>query len=68
MAYKIIEAIAHSDGCATIEAVLDSAADLEALGVADADGNFFCPGSMAIVVDTGAPMYMLNASHEWKEV
>lgn len=68
MAYKITAATAHSDGCATIEAVLDNAADLEALGNADADGNFFCPGSLAIVADTGAPMYMLNASHEWKEV
>ena len=51
-----------------IEAVLDSAADLTALGNTDDTGNYYCPGSIAIVADSGAPMYMLNASHAWKEI
>ena len=45
-----------------ITAVLDAAADLETLGAA------FCPGSVAIVADKGAPVYMLNASGAWKEI
>lgn len=63
MAYKIIrdENNKYQLG-REIEAVLDSTADLDALG---AD---YCPGSVAIVADKGAPAYMLNASGVWKEI
>ena len=63
MAYKIIrdENNKYQLG-REIEAVLDSTADLDALG------TYYCPGSVAIVADKGAPAYMLNASGEWKEI
>lgn len=63
MAYKIIrdENNKYQLG-REIEAVLDSTADLAALG------TDYCPGSVAIVADKGAPAYMLNASGEWKEI
>ena len=63
MAYKIIrdENNKYQLG-REIEAVLDSTADLNALGTA------YCPGSVAIVADKGAPAYMLNASGVWKEI
>ena len=63
MAYKIIrdENNKYQLG-REIEAVLDSTADLDALGTG------YCPGSVAIVADKGAPVYMLNASGVWKEI
>ena len=45
-----------------IEAVLDSADDLTALG------TDYAAGSTAIVADAGSPVYMLNASGQWKEI
>ena len=63
MAYKIIrdENNKYQLG-REIEAVLDSTADLDALGTS------YCPGSVAIVADKGVPSYMLNASGVWKEI
>lgn len=63
MAYKIIrrESNKYQLGW-EIEAVLDSTADLEALG------TDYCPGSTAIVADKGGAIYMVNASGEWKEI
>ena len=63
MAYKIIrdENNKYQLG-REIEAVLDSTADLDALG------TDYCPGSVALVADKGAPVYMLNASGVWKEI
>ena len=63
MAYKIIrwEKDRYQVGD-EITAVLDAAADLDALGTT------WAPGSVAIVADKGAPSYMLNASHVWKEI
>ena len=63
MAYKIIrdENNKYQLG-REIEAVLDSTADLGALG------TDYSPGSVAIVADKGAPVYMLNASGAWKEI
>ena len=63
MAYKIIrdENNKYQLG-REIEAVLDSTADLDDLG------TDYCPGSVAIVADKGAPAYMLNASGVWKEI
>ena len=40
----------------------DVAADLDALGTT------WAPGSVAIVAGKGAPRYMLNAIHVWKEI
>lgn len=45
-----------------IEAVLDSQSDLVALG------TDYAPGSLAVVAASGAPVFMLNASSEWKEL
>lgn len=45
-----------------IEAVLDAADDLTALG------TDYAAGSTAVVADTGAPVYMLNTSGVWKEI
>ena len=65
MAYKIIkteQSYLGKAGHPIIVAILDSADDLEALGVN------YSPGSVAIVADKGVPSYMLNASGEWKEI
>lgn len=63
MAYKIIRDKRNKYQLGSeIEAVLDSTADLDDLG------TDYCPGSVAIVADKGAPVYMLNASGEWKEI
>ena len=65
MAYKILssETVAMESGAKPqITAVLDSADDLADLG------NNYYPGSVAIVADKGAPVYMLNASGVWKEI
>ena len=63
MAYKIIRDKNNKYQLGReIEAVLDSTADLDALG------TDYCPGSVAIVADKGAPAYMLNASGVWKEI
>lgn len=63
MAYKIIrwEKDRYQVG-EEIAAVLDEAADLDELG------TMWAPGSIAMVADKGAPSYMLNASHVWKEI
>ena len=45
-----------------ITAVLDTIDDLASLG------TDYAPGSVAIVADKGAPVYMLNASGAWKEI
>ena len=63
MAYKIIrdENNKYQMG-REITAVLDAVSDLDSLG------TDYCPGSVAIVADKGAPVYMLNASGVWKEI
>lgn len=45
-----------------IEAVLDEAADIDELG------TDYAPGSKAIAAEKGLPLFILNASGEWKEV
>ena len=63
MAYKIVKRDVNLNQVGTeITAVLDAAEDLDSLG------TNWAPGSTAIVVDKGAPVYMLNASHVWKEI
>ena len=63
MAYEIIKRDVNLNQVGTeITAVLDAAEDLDSLG------TNWAPGSMAIVADKGAPVYMLNASHVWKEI
>lgn len=63
MAYKIIrdENNKYQMG-REITAILDAVSDLDSLG------TDFCPGSIAMVADSGAPVYMLNASGAWKEI
>ena len=63
MAYKIIrdENNKYQMG-REITAILDAVSDLDSLGTE------FCPGSVAMVADSGAPVYMLNASGAWKEI
>ena len=63
MAFKIVRDSnnQHQTG-REITAVLDSSADLTALG------NKYAPGSIAIVAGAGAPTYMMNASGQWKEI
>ena len=63
MAYKIIrdENKKYQMG-REITAILDAVSDLDSLG------TDFCPGSIAMVADSGAPVYMLNASGAWKEI
>ena len=63
MAYKIIrdENNKYQMG-REITAILDAVSDLDSLG------TDYCPGSVAMVADSGAPVYMLNASGEWKEI
>ena len=63
MAYKIVKRDVNLNQVGTeITAVLDAAEDLNFLG------TNWAPGSTAIVVDKCAPIYMLNASHVWKEI
>ena len=45
-----------------IEAIADSATDLDSVG------THWSPGSVVIIADSGAPAYMLNASGQWKEI
>lgn len=56
--------VIRKDGKAVfrIEAVLDSAADLQSLG------TDYAPGSTAVVADSTAKVYMMNASGEWREL
>lgn len=63
MAYKIIrdENNKYQMG-REITAILDAVSDLDSLG------TDYCPGSVAMVADKGAPVYMLNASGVWKEI
>ncbi len=63
MAYKIIRTKTNEEQPGVeIEAILDAESDLEALG------TDYAPGSVAMVADTGAPVYMMNASGQWKEI
>ena len=63
VAYKIIRCRHNAFQTGDeITAVLDSAADLNALS------TDWAPGSVAVVADTGVPCYMLNASGVWKEI
>ena len=66
MAYSIIQSMLdrYQNGKQVIEisAVLDSIDDLAILG------SDYAPGSVALVADKGAPVYMLNASGVWKEI
>lgn len=66
MAYSIIQSRLdrYQNGKQVIEisAVLDSIDDLASLG------TDYAPGSVALVADKGAPVYMLNASGVWKEI
>lgn len=63
MAYKIIREYKNQYQTGTeITAVLDSTDDMTSLG------NDYTPGSIAMVVASGLPTYMLNASLVWKEI
>ena len=63
MAYKIVRIEKDKKQSGTeISAVLDSVDDLASLG------TNYAPGSMAVIADSGAPTYMLNASGEWKRI
>ena len=63
MAYKIIRSKFYQYQTGTeITAILDAASDLTVLG------TDYAPGSIAIVADSGAATYMLNASGTWKEI
>lgn len=63
MAYEIVKRDVDLNQVGTeITAVLDAAEDLDSLG------TNWAPGSMAIVADKGAPVYMMNASRVWKEI
>lgn len=61
MAYKIIRSAKNSKQYGhEIVAILDSDADLEALG------TDYAPGSIAIVAKQGGGTYMMNASGSWE--
>ena len=61
MAYSIIRIRTNEEqGGSEITALLDSVADLEAVGTQ------WAPGSFAVVADAGMPTYILNASSQWK--
>lgn len=63
MAYSIIQRITNKYQTGDeITAVLDTADDLALLGTE------YPPGSIAMVADKGVKSFMLNASHEWKEI
>lgn len=62
MAYKIVRQTTDAQSGVEIKAILDSAADLDTLG------TNYSPGSLAVVADKDTPMYMLNASKQWKEI
>lgn len=69
MAYQITRRMANLyQAGEEIEAVLDSEADLTALGNKDDKGNYYAAGSVAMVANSGAKCFLLNASHEWKEI
>ena len=66
MAYSIVKniltSVENGKEVREITAILDAVSDLDSLG------TDFCPGSVAMVADSGAPVYMLNASGVWKEI
>lgn len=63
MAYCMIRVRTNCEqGGSEITALLDSTDDLTAVG------TDWAPGSFAVIADAGMPTYVLNASHEWKEV
>jgi len=63
MAYRIVQKEFNPNtGKNLVEIVLDSDSDLSEVG------TDYSPGSIAVVADSGAPSYMLNASEEWKEL
>lgn len=62
MAYNIIRLRNNEEQLGQeITAVLDSSADLAALGTG------WAPGSKAIVADESGEVFMVNASGEWKK-
>lgn len=63
MAYKIVVSNhMPAAGGKYVEIILDSDSDVSGLS------TDYAPGSIAIVADKGGKTYMLNASHEWKEL
>ena len=61
MAYKVVNrTYCISTDAYRYEFVCDSAADVASLPKC-------CAGSVAIVADKDGPIYMVNASGEWKE-
>lgn len=60
MAYEIISQIPAMGDIWRNEIVMDSTADLASLPAS-------APGSVAVVADKDGPVYMVNASGEWKE-
>ena len=66
MAYSIVKnilaSVENGKEVREITAILDAVSDLDSLG------THYCPGSVAMVADSGAPVYMLNASGVWKEI
>ncbi len=61
MAYKVVNRVFNvNTGAFRYEFVCDSAADIANLPEC-------CAGSVAIVADKDGPIYMVNASGEWKE-
>ncbi len=63
MAYSIVNSYyAPVPGKYYVEIVLDSKSDLADLS------TDYAPGSIAIVPLKDTVVYMLNASHEWKEI
>lgn len=64
MAFRVFEEFARTQAQMTGQVTIycDSTADIAALR------TDYAPGSTAIVVTSGLPTYMLNASNTWVEV
>lgn len=60
MAYTIISQIPAAGDIWRTEIIMDSADDAASLPAS-------APGSVAIVADKDGPVFMVNASGEWKE-
>lgn len=61
MAIKLLkQEICDAQGGLVCEYIVDSVDDIVNLPAC-------CPGSVAIVADKDGPVYMVNASGEWKE-
>ena len=67
MATKVYSEFAHTQAEQTGQKTIycDSIDDIATLPT---DGKKAAVGSTAIVVDTGAPTYMLSPSLEWKQI